>query len=192
MRRKTRAALQPVAAICEFLFVDPGLRTDRNGWDWAEVRRLAIRVALARLRDPDAADEVAQEVLLRTWRAAPRVERIRSPEAWIVTVAGNEVLRYVQRRQRRAGRETALFEDEEVPDAAAPHRLRRVEQRCALAAALRGLSPLDRTILGLHYFGDLPLPAIASQLDMPLGTVKARISRARARLRRELNHEADY
>jgi RNA polymerase sigma-70 factor, ECF subfamily len=158
-----------------------------NGWEWTEVRRLAVRVALARLRDPDAAEEVAQEVLLRTWRVASRMDSIASQEAWVVRVTGNEVLRYVERRQRRAGRETAFFEDEPFADLAMSLSLARVEQRSTLAVALRRLSSQDRRIIGLHYFGDVPLPVIAHELDMPLGTVKARLSRARARLRQELN-----
>jgi RNA polymerase sigma-70 factor, ECF subfamily len=156
-----------------------------NGWEWTAVRRLAVRVALARLRDPDAAEEVAQEVLLRAWRVASRAQLLTSPEGWVVTVAGNEVLRYVERRDRRARRETDLPEDGPA-DLATAVRLVGVEQRSDLVVALRRLSAQDRTIVALHYFGDVPLPAIAHELRMPLGTVKARLSRARVRLRQEL------
>jgi RNA polymerase sigma factor (sigma-70 family) len=103
----------------------------------------------------------------------------------VVTVAGNEVLRYVERRDRRARRETALGEDEPA-DVAIAVRLAGVERRTDLVVAVRRLSAQDRTIVALHYFRDVPLPAIAHELDMRLGTVKARLLRARVRLRQEL------
>jgi RNA polymerase sigma factor (sigma-70 family) len=104
-----------------------------------------------------------------------------------VRVAGNEVLRYVERRGRRCGRELPLPETELGAEGARPGAAAVVDERVSVGAALRRLSVLDRTIVALHYYGDVPLPAVATRLGMPVGTVKARLSRARGRLSKELS-----
>lgn len=149
------------------------------------MRALALRVAGARLRDADAAEEVAQEVLARAWRAAPAKKTLESPEAWLVVLSGREVLRYAERRARRAAREQAVGDDP-TPAEAMPSHAVEVDLRVGLLAAVRELSPLDRTLIALHYFGDVPLASVARDLEMPVGSVKARLSRARARLAKEL------
>ncbi|MDQ3850372.1 MAG: sigma-70 family RNA polymerase sigma factor [Actinomycetota bacterium] len=148
---------------------------------------MALRVAGARLRDADAAEEVAQETLLRLWRSAQRLKAADTPEAWVVRVTGNEVLRYVERRGRRVRHEVPETEGAAGRAALVAAAPQPPEERAMLAAAVRRLPPQDRTIVALHYFGDVPLSTIAQQLTLPLGTVKARLSRARGRMRRELS-----
>lgn len=58
--------------------------------------------------------------------------------------------------------------------------------RIDLRTALATLDERDRTLLLLRYGEDLTQPAIAQLLDMPEGTVKVHLHRARAKLRRAL------
>jgi hypothetical protein len=53
------------------------------------------------------------------------------------------------------------------------------DDRLMLLAAMRGLPAEQRETLALHYLADLPIEAIADRMDVPLGTVKARLSRGR-------------
>lgn len=55
-----------------------------------------------------------------------------------------------------------------------------------LELALRRLPVEQRAVIALHYAADLPLPAVAAALDVPVGTAKSRLSAALARLRADL------
>ena len=140
---------------------------------------------MSRLRDRGAAEEVAQEPALRLWRFRDGLERAQSPQAWIVRVSANEALRLRERRGRLGAREVP-DDGDRGPPADDPGAVEMIQLRVAVMAELNRLSEQDRKILALHYFGDLPLPIIAQRMGLPLGTVKARLSRARRRLAHEL------
>ena len=61
-----------------------------------------------------------------------------------------------------------------------------VEDTVWVRGALATLTEIDRRIIVLHYFADMPLPCVADDLGVPLGTIKARVHRARKRLREEM------
>ena len=143
-------------------------------------------MALARLRDRGAAEEAAQEAVLRLWRFRASLERADDAEAWIVRVAGNEAVRLRERRSRLAGRETWIETAVPKGELADPDAREDPGLRVAVMAELRRLADQDRRIVALHYFGDEPLPEVARRLGLPLGTVKARLSRARKRLADDL------
>jgi RNA polymerase sigma-70 factor (ECF subfamily) len=147
---------------------------------------LALRVAGAWLRDHAAAEEAAQESALRLWRFRGSLDRAASPEAWIVQVAKNEASRVSERRGRTHAREHLVDLDEAVPGFARDEADEPVLLRVSVMAAVARLSEQDRKILLLHYFGDMPLASIAQRLGLPVGTVKARLSRARHRLAQDL------
>jgi RNA polymerase sigma-70 factor (ECF subfamily) len=60
----------------------------------------------------------------------------------------------------------------------------------ALAQALQGLTPAHRQVVVLHYLADLPVTQIARDLKVPVGTVKARLARARGALAARLDDPA--
>ena len=142
-------------------------------------------MALSRLRDRGAAEEAAQEAALRLWRFRDGLESAASAEAWVVRVSANEASRVRERRVRLGAREQLDDGDRGVA-ASEPETTDAIHLRVAIMAELHRLSLQDRKILALHYFGDVPLPIIAQRMGMPLGTVKARLSRARRRLANDL------
>jgi len=73
-----------------------------------------------------------------------------------------------------------------VPDGDAVDRLDAQALERTLAAGLADLRPQDREILLLHAWAELSDHEIAEALSLPLGTVKSRLHRARARLRNRL------
>jgi RNA polymerase sigma-70 factor, ECF subfamily len=158
---------------------------DPDGWAWGEIHDLALRVASSRLRDRGAAEEAAQEAALRLWRFRDGLERAASAEAWVVRVSANEASRVRERRGRQGAREL-LDDGVGVAAASEPETTDAIHLRVAMMAELNRLSAQDRKILVLHYFGDVPLPVIAQRMGMPLGTVKARLCRARRRLANDL------
>ena len=61
-----------------------------------------------------------------------------------------------------------------------------VLDRDALRPALAALDPASRAVIWLHYFADMSVGDVATTLDMPVGTVKVKLARARDKLRQRL------
>lgn len=122
------------------------------------------------------AEEVAQEAYVRL---LPRWKQVRSyddPESWVRTVAIN-ILISRQRRAKVAVRGLTRLgarPQEHLPDLSA--------DGVAVQAALRVLPVAQRTVVVLHHVLDLSVDDIAAELRIPAGTVKSRLSRARAAL----------
>lgn len=130
-----------------------------------------------------AAEDLAQEAMLTMWRKAALFDPDRaSAGTWIFTIARN--LRIDQlRRDRRAnadGGDPSLAPEME-PDAGEGFDTR--EQEAAVRQALRSLPAEQSQIVMMSFFSDKPHSEIASELNIPLGTVKSRLRLAMARLR---------
>jgi RNA polymerase sigma-70 factor (ECF subfamily) len=129
------------------------------------------------------AQDVVQEAFARALARPGGLADIDSPEAWLRTVAVNVVRR---RWRRRKLLDTILLRDRPVTRLveAAPG-----PERADLRRAVATLPDAFRQVVVLHYFADLPVDEISRLLDVPAGTVKSRLSRARAAL---ADHLGDY
>jgi RNA polymerase sigma-70 factor (ECF subfamily) len=146
------------------------------------VRRYQRRVyalAYQHLRDPDEAQDLAQEVFVRLFRNLDRYDPTRPFQPWFWRLAGNVAATY--RRHRPAA---AL----ELPDVAGVTEA-GYEETLPLERALADLSDDLRLPVLLHYYLDLPLDEIALSMGLSLSAVKSRLHRARALLRRLLVEE---
>jgi RNA polymerase sigma-70 factor (ECF subfamily) len=151
----------------------------------AHYRRL-VAALYALTGDFSEAQDVVQEAYARAL-ARPRVFlNVADPEAWLRTVAVN-LARTRWRRRRlfdtlvRSGR--VVSSPESVPGAD-PNRI-------ALVAALQRLSRPTREAIVLHHLADMSVYEVAEALGVPVGTVKARLSRGRTMLAGLLNEHAD-
>lgn len=122
------------------------------------------------------AEDVVAEAFARAVSRRRAFERMDNPEAWLRTVAVN-VARTRHRRRQLGER---LLRRTHPPDDA--HRPPLSDDRMALVAALRALPAAQRETLALHYLADMPVTDVAATLGVPVGTVKARLSRGRAAL----------
>jgi RNA polymerase sigma-70 factor (sigma-E family) len=126
--------------------------------------------------DRHLAEDAAQTALVRTYAAWSRVRR-QDAYAYARTVLVN----HVTDGWRRPLRERPSAE---VPDRPAPGDVAdEVAGRRWLVEALSALTPRERAIVVLRYFFDLPESAVASELDVSVGTVKSTTFRALAKLR---------
>ena len=148
------------------------------GWDWLRLRALCLREAQRVLGRGAAAEDAAQEAVIRAWRQRARCLTPDRPEPWITTIARREALRIAA-----LPRETPIEEDHH--QAARPHEA-DVEARVDLRRAMLGLSPDDRKLLIARYWRDLTQDHAAVVLNLPAGTVKVRLHRLRIRLREVL------
>jgi RNA polymerase sigma-70 factor (ECF subfamily) len=133
---------------------------------------------------PEAAEEIVQEAMVSVWRKASTFDRRRaSPSTWIFTIARNKRIDMRRRDFRPAidANEYALSlpEAEEPPDGA----LDALESQERLRLFLRDLPDEQRLVLLKAYFEDKTHSDIATELSLPLGTVKSRIRLALGRLR---------
>jgi RNA polymerase sigma-70 factor (ECF subfamily) len=149
-------------------------------------------LSLRLLDNPDDALDAAQETFVRAYAALPQFEADRPFPPWLLRIATNICFGLL--RKRRPGivsldameereAEAALASD----DAADPHQqieraLRDEEIQCAVLA----LPEPYRTVVLLRYMEEMPYEAIAAALEMPLGTIKTVLHRARQRLRAAL------
>ncbi len=136
------------------------------------------------------AEELTQEIFVRVFHRLDRFDPRAHFAVWLHSVARNYCIdRYrmrVRERQRLLPGE-ARFERMLDGAALAPDRiLERREVRDDLAAALQYLSPKLREVVQLRFFQELPYEEICDRLGVPEGTVKSRIHRGRAELRRHL------
>ncbi|HSX69168.1 SigE family RNA polymerase sigma factor [Nocardioides sp.] len=123
----------------------------------------------------DEAQECVQEAFVRAWQHRRVLERADHPEAWVRTTAYR--LAVSRWRRVRLSRRPA---DRAVSPAAWTDAVD--ESRVALIAALRQLPEAQRQALVLHHLCDLPVQAVAREVGVPEGTIKARLSRGRAAL----------
>ena len=159
-------------------------------------------IALRLLGEARDAEEVAQDALVRAYRAMDGydAERIRALRlrpwlaAIVVNLARNRRRRVVD-RSPPLQLEPLLADgfDPEARDATAapPERAARRETLRTLAAALLELPPGPRTAVVLRHVDGLSVAEIAAALERPEGTVKAQVSRGLAQLRLHLAHDPD-
>ena len=144
------------------------------------VRRYQRRVfglAYQYLRDPDEAQDLAQEVFVRLYRNLARYDPERPFEPWFWRLAANVAASYRRRRP------PLPVEVPRTAPAEAP------EDTLPLERALADLNDDLRLPILLHYYLDIPLEAVGAAMGLSLSAVKSRLSRARAILRRVLVEE---
>jgi RNA polymerase sigma-70 factor (ECF subfamily) len=146
----------------------------------ASYRRLVTQL-YAFTTDLTEAQDVVQEAFARALAKPRALADVDAPEAWLRTVAVNLVRRRWRRRQILA---TIMRKERPVQQLVAePPGPERSDLRDALAALPRPY----REVIVLHYLADLPVDEVASVLDIPVGTVKSRLSRGRSALATRLN-----
>jgi RNA polymerase sigma-70 factor, ECF subfamily len=145
-----------------------------------------VRVAfLVSGGDVTVAREAAQAAWAIAWR---KLGTLREPDRlrpWLMSVAANEARQSRRRTQRRSMFEIAVDQGiDAVPDAAGDPSSR--VSAIDLASAVRRLSVDDRTVIALRYVSDLSSNEIADVIGISPVGARTRLSRAIARLRKEL------
>lgn len=142
--------------------------------------------AARRLRDRDAAEDVAQEVLRRTLEAlrAGRVENREALPAFLFQTARHVCMQWGRSEGRKARAFTRLESEssEEAPDRDPLSGLITEERREKVKEAFEKLGPGDREVLRLSYVETLGADEIATQLKLTAGAVRVRRHRALNRL----------
>lgn len=143
------------------------------------------RCTLGMLGDEQEAREVAQEALLKAWRARESYDPARPFHPWLMTIVRNLCR---DTRQRRFHRPYVGVDTERVVSSA-PNALSLLgshEAQERVRHAMDKLHPDHREILSMRHFEDLSYAEIGELLGVPQGTVMSRLFRARKALVRVL------
>lgn len=135
----------------------------------------------------EVAEDATHEVFVRAFRQRDRYEP-RSPTAlpWLYGIAAH-VIADLYRHEARHLRALERVVQARGPDETAEHAGADGAVAPELVAALEDLTPEERETLLLAVWGELSYDEIAIALEIPSGTVRSRISRARSRLRAALD-----
>ncbi len=143
---------------------------------------LALRIT----SDRDAANDCAQEAFIRAYRALHQYDPSLPLAPWLLRIATNASLNYVQRWHAHEQPVDEL-PDRAEPEESNPEALAvRREEVSEVIAAINALPPRYRAALMLRHLNELSYQEVAAALDLPLGTVKTHLFRARAALLKEL------
>lgn len=147
--------------------------------------RLVINIGFRALGEVSLAEDVAQEVFIKVFKALPGYRHDKPFKHWLHRVAANAVTDALRRRRPIVsldGLEQAPAATGSDPqDIAARHDLQR-----AVRHAIANLPPHYRDTIALQAFGELSYDEIARTLDIPLGTVMSRLNGAKRLLRERL------
>ncbi len=147
-------------------------------------RNIVFRTA-ARIVGPDDAEDVTQDAFLRAFHRLDQFRGRAAFRTWLLQIAQNAALNTLARAQRRSADPAAEALDV-VPDRDPVRQpaseLERRERQQRLELKLKLLRPEYRSLLVLRDLEGLSYTEIADVLDMPLGSVKGRLHRARAEL----------
>jgi RNA polymerase sigma-70 factor (ECF subfamily) len=146
--------------------------------------RAVYSLALRMLGNPQAAQEVAQEIFFHIWRGARAFSPERgSARSWVLSLAHHQTVDAVRRQRVRT--------TDALPEGAAGtsggadivEQVLRGVERASVRSALMTLSPEQREAIVLAYYGGYTQLEIARRLSIPLGTVKTRMRDGMQRLR---------
>ena len=132
------------------------------------------------------ADEAAQEAFVAAWRALPNFRGDAKFSTWLYRLTTNAAIDVMRREKRHQtvgdGEMIEVADDADSPQ----ETVERTEQQEAVQKALATLSEEYREVLLLRYMEELDYAEIAEVLQLPSGTVKSRINRAKAALKTAL------
>jgi RNA polymerase sigma-70 factor, ECF subfamily len=154
----------------------------------------AVFNVIARIvRDAGAAEELAQDTFVKAFGALRSFDPAYKFTNWILRIAHNTAIDHLRRR-----RPDTISIDEESPGQAVTEaliddreaspfdRAAHADLREDLEAAMATLRPEYRRLVVMRYLEDLSYEDIADILDLPMGTVKSHLHRARAEMARAM------
>jgi len=148
---------------------------------------MVFRTALAITGDQDAANDLLQDVFLRLFRFADRIDLERPLEPWLYRMTANLSYTWIKRNSRWV---RSLEELGEWLTGTSRNTLyETVERRDdwdQVQHAVKKLPFSQRVVIVLYYLNDLSIEEIADILEVPVGTVKSRLHYGRLALKKSL------
>jgi RNA polymerase sigma-70 factor, ECF subfamily len=158
-------------------------RADAFGTLVERYERAVYHLCLRTMRDPEEAKDCTQEAFFKAFRSLATFKIGARFSTWIFSIAYHACCDRLGSRKR--------YSDGEIPDAADPapgpaQLAERNDEASALRTAIDGLPEKYRTVITLYHLQGRRYEEIAAVLDVPMGTVKTHLFRAKELLRKAL------
>jgi RNA polymerase sigma-70 factor (ECF subfamily) len=127
------------------------------------------------LKEPGRAEEVTQDVFLKMWQVLPDYDGRATLSTWLYTIARNTSLSALRAESYRM---TLAIEDYEPPAA----NWQTGPQHVEIKQLVQRLPEVQQQVITLFYLQDRSVEDVAQMLDLPEGTVKSHLHRARRAL----------
>jgi RNA polymerase sigma-70 factor (ECF subfamily) len=177
---RTEPASEFLAAVEEAWIARAKLgEREAQQWLLTRYRSRVVRLATHILRRPDEAEDVAQEALVRALTQIKTYRGEASFSTWLLRIATRVCIDHTRRRTRR--KEVAFEDTFSETHATTPGPV--LDARLLVSSLLDELTPPLRAALVLRELEELSYEEIAAMLEIPVGTVRSRLSAARTRFR---------
>lgn len=151
---------------------------------------MVYRTALGILGDPESAADLLQEVFLRLYRFADKIDPERPIEPWLYRVTANLSYTWVKRRRW-------IQPLEDITEWISGDRSQQPAQVAAsneewqeIENAIQTLPLAQKVVIVLYYINDCPIEEISDILEIPPGTVKSRLHYGRQTLKKHLERQS--
>lgn len=153
---------------------------------------MVYSIAIKILRNPEDAQDLAQECFLKAYQQVHRFEGKSKFSTWLYTI----VYRAAVTRLKENRLVTTTMEDslDEIPDHAAGQfeQLQASQVRHYVKAAIGRLAPIESLVVSLYYMDELPVKEIQEITGLSLPNIKILLFRARKKLERKLKFLLDH
>ncbi len=154
---------------------------------FARYKGYVFHLVLQMVRDHDLAEDLMVEIFSKAFRKLDTFQPMSSFSSWISTIAKNHTLDYLRKKRPiKVSLDAAMDNDDDAPymeleddNPIAIDQIIIAERNRRLRTIVDKLKPKYRTLIELRYYKELSYDEIAQQLNIPLGTVKAQLFRAR-------------
>jgi RNA polymerase sigma-70 factor, ECF subfamily len=148
---------------------------------YAEHGRVVFAQILLVAGERTLAEEIVQDTMLAVWRGADSFRGESSVRSWVIAIARRQTRDRLRGRRLRVVDAAYLADQPDSEPGPEVMALDRAELADVMAA-IRQLAPAHREVLGLAFGSGLSLPEVAGVLELPVGTVKTRLTAARTAL----------
>lgn len=142
----------------------------------SEIRRFFLNLTFG---DASLSDDLAQETFIKAYTSIRSFKGLSKFSTWLYRIAYNEFYSYSRKRhEERFNEETRTESHEEQLGCYEDSSNSRLD----INTALQALSDIERSIVTLYYLQDIPIKKITEITDLPEGTIKSHLSRARGKM----------
>lgn len=146
----------------------------------------AVRNYVSRFVPDSEADDILQQTFIELWRSRQRLDAARPLIAFLLGVARKRSIDHLRKRRHDV---VDVSQVRELVGADGDDVINQMVWASEVRRGLESLPDEQREVIVLAYFEDLSQPEISRRLNVPLGTVKARMARGLARLAQRIEQE---